>query len=430
MTKTALHPRDELIEIITRIYQRGLTTTSGGNLSILDDDGSIWITPKGTDKGALTAKDIVHVMPDGTARGEHEPSSEYPFHAAVYKARPDMKAIVHAHPPSLVSFAITRKIPDTRILRETHEHCGMVGYAAYALPGSMMLGKVMAEKFAAGHTAVLMENHGIVTIGTSLRHAFQKLESLDLCATITLKAASIGNVHVLPDGVLGTTGCTDSAGVSAVDARCATEPDLGKKMAALVRRSYEQHLVTSTSGIFSARIDDDNFLITPRGVDRKNLKDDDLEVIESGMTSRAEESGGCAALHREIYLKHKGINAIVTAQPPNIMAFAVSDAVFDSRTIPESYIVLRDIRTVPSNRSLGQDRTNAQPLADLITEKMPVILRRNDCLVVTGDSLLQCFDRLEVAEFSARAIIASKALGPVIPIGGREIEDLEKAFNM
>ena len=104
-----LHPRDEIIEIINRVYRMGMTTTSGGNLSIKDDDGCIWITPSGIDKGTLTPKDIVKVLPDMTYEGIHVPSSELPFHSEMYKVRPDVKAIVHAHPPALVSFAIARK---------------------------------------------------------------------------------------------------------------------------------------------------------------------------------------------------------------------------------------------------------------------------------------------------------------------------------
>src|ERR1035437_10611927 len=91
-----LHPRDEIIEIINRIYQNGMTTTSGGNLSMLDDDGSIWITPKGVDKGSLLPADIVRVLPCGNVDGIHDPSSELPFHIAIYKARPDIKAVLHA----------------------------------------------------------------------------------------------------------------------------------------------------------------------------------------------------------------------------------------------------------------------------------------------------------------------------------------------
>ena len=91
-----LHPRDQLVAIMDRIYRNGMTTLSGGNLSIRDDDDSIWITPAGVDKGKLTPKDIICIRPDGTAIGPHRPSSELPFHRAIFARRPDFRAVVHA----------------------------------------------------------------------------------------------------------------------------------------------------------------------------------------------------------------------------------------------------------------------------------------------------------------------------------------------
>ena len=102
-----------------RIYRYRMTTTSGGNLSIRDDDGSIWITPARVDKGSLRREDIVRVRPDGTVDGPHRPSSEFPFHRAIYAARPDLRAIVHAHPVALVAFSICRRVPDTRLLPQS-----------------------------------------------------------------------------------------------------------------------------------------------------------------------------------------------------------------------------------------------------------------------------------------------------------------------
>ena len=101
--------------VISRIYRRGLTTTSGGNISVIDEQGDIWVTPSGIDKGSLTIDDIVCVKADGSIVGRHKPSSEFPFHKAIYAARPDVKAIIHAHPPALVSFSIVRQIPNTKI---------------------------------------------------------------------------------------------------------------------------------------------------------------------------------------------------------------------------------------------------------------------------------------------------------------------------
>ena len=102
-----MHPRDQIVLIISRIYKNGMTTTSGGNVSIIDDQGDIWVTPSGIDKGALGPDDINCIKADGTILGKHKPSSEFPFHSAIYKIRPDLKAIIHAHPPALVgSFPI------------------------------------------------------------------------------------------------------------------------------------------------------------------------------------------------------------------------------------------------------------------------------------------------------------------------------------
>ena len=110
-----LHPRDQIVTLMERIYGYGMTTTSGGNLSILDENGDIWITPAGVDKGSLRPEDIVCVKPDHSVVGEHKPSSEYPFHRSLYEKRRDIRAIVHAHPTALVSFSIARTLTGSPI---------------------------------------------------------------------------------------------------------------------------------------------------------------------------------------------------------------------------------------------------------------------------------------------------------------------------
>jgi L-fuculose-phosphate aldolase len=172
------HPRDQIAEIITRIYRAGLTTTSGGNISIKDAEGNVWITPAGVDKGSLQRTDIVCIRPDGTTAGHRTPSSEYPFHQAIYRARPDYAAIIHAHSPALVSFAIVRKLPDMNIIPQARLVCGKIGYAPYACPGTEELGASIAEQFRQGHAAVIMENHGAVVSGVDIKDAFARFETL------------------------------------------------------------------------------------------------------------------------------------------------------------------------------------------------------------------------------------------------------------
>jgi L-fuculose-phosphate aldolase len=128
-----MHPRDQITMIIDKIYRSGMTTTSGGNISIIDESGDVWVTPSAIDKGSLRPTDIICVRKNGTIEGRHKPSSEYPFHIAIYKCRPDIKAIIHAHPPALVSFSIVRQIPNTNVIPQAKYVCGPIGYAPYEI---------------------------------------------------------------------------------------------------------------------------------------------------------------------------------------------------------------------------------------------------------------------------------------------------------
>jgi len=102
--RSLIHPRDEIVQTMERIYRYRMTTTSGGNLSIRDESGDIWITPARVDKGALRKEDIVQVHPDQRTTGRHKPSSEFPFHKKIYELRPDIGAIgVGVEPPAMAS---------------------------------------------------------------------------------------------------------------------------------------------------------------------------------------------------------------------------------------------------------------------------------------------------------------------------------------
>jgi L-fuculose-phosphate aldolase len=167
-----------------------MTTTSGGNMSVIDSLGNIWITPSGTDKGSLKPGEVVCVSPDGNYEGPLKPSMEYPLHRAVYNARPDIRALIHAHPPVLTSFSIVHRIPDTSILERWREICGTVGYAGYATPGSDAMAENVASEFNRGHGVVIMENHAVVAGGKDLAEALARLEALEKCATTIHSAAS------------------------------------------------------------------------------------------------------------------------------------------------------------------------------------------------------------------------------------------------
>ena len=427
MNFDTLHPADQLVMLMERIYSYGMTTTSGGNLSILDDNGDIWITPGGIDKGTLTRNDIIQVKPDGTVIGIHKPSSEFPVHERIYRTRPDIKGILHAHPPALVAFSMVRKIPETKIIPNVALVCGTLSMAPYDVPGSQGLSKKIAAEFEKGHNMVMLENHGVFVGASDLFKAFMAFETLDFCARVEIEGRKIGKIKVLPDKAVNTS--KEKQQVKMDEFVCTSysseERAARREMCKLIKRAYDQQLFTSTQGTFSQRLSDGSFIITPYSKDRKYLEEEDLVRIQGDWCEAGKVPSRSVVLHKKIYEKHPDINSIIIAHAPNIMAFAVTDAEFDSRTIPESYIMLRDVKKIPFGSSFLQP----DMVADIFEHMTQILIVENDCVIVAGESLLNAFDKLEVMEYSAKAIVASKTLGDVVEISDEEVKDLRKAFN-
>ena len=130
--------------------------------------------------------------------------------------------------------------------------------------------------------------------------------------------------------------------------------------------------------------------------------------------------------HEKIYQKHPQIKAILQAHPLHAMAFAVTDAVFDPRTIPESYILLRDVKKLPYELVY----VDPDGAAEEFSPSRPAMMLENSSVVVTGESLLQAFDRLEVMESTAHSIILTKEIGNIVHITDDEVEDLKVAFHL
>lgn len=420
-----LSPRQQLVTIMHRIYYGGMTTLSGGNLSVRDVDDTIWITPTGVDKGKLIDKDMMSVYADGRFEGLHRPSSELPFHQAIYRARPDLHAIVHAHSPALVAFSIARKIPDTKIIPQAHGICGNVGYAPYALPGSAALGQTIADTFAQGFDVVLLENHGVVTGGHTLLEAFQRLETLDFCARSQMYAQSLGPHTTLSDEQLTLFRHRDNhLPTFTPDYHSSYEREQREKLVDLVRRACERQLMISTEGVASTRIGEDAFLITPTGYDRPSITAQSVVQVRDGQQESGKLASRSVLLHRAIYAQNPNVNAIITAQSPYATAFTISQRAFDTKTIPESYIMLLEAPKVAYGVAYQQPET----LAAMVADGYPVLLLQNDCVLTTGDDLLKAFDRLEVAEFTARSLIESASIGELVPIGEEEIRSLVNKF--
>ncbi len=424
-----MHPAEQICIIISRIYRGGMTTTSGGNLSIMDDNGDMWITPSGIDKGSLKPSDIMCVKADGTVIGPHKPSSEYPFHRALYRMRPKMRSVIHAHPAGLVTFSIVHQIPNTSILPQVHAVCGPIGFAPYDVPGSEALGEKIAEEFRKHpeYKAVIMENHGVVLAGEDIADAYQRFETLELCARTIINAKTLGEPIYLTDEQLNFHESrlpNDFQHFMNVT-HPSEERAIRTEICRMVRRACDQKLMSSSYGTVSMRWKDNDFLITPTGVQRWDIDEEDIVQIKDGMAEAGKLPSHSAALHYEIYRRNPKVNAIVLTQCPSLMGFCTTDSKFDVRTIPESWIFLQDVPKF----EFGSQYTKPAEVAEVFKNR-PCAMLANDSVVVASDSLINAFDRLEVAEFAAKSLILAKPVGDLHPITDKEVEDLRVAFHV
>lgn len=426
-SRNITHPRDEIMRTMDRIYRYRMTTTSGGNLSIRDSSGDIWISPARVDKGSLKRSDIIRVRGDGSTDGPHPPSSEFPFHKAIYETRSDIRAIVHAHPVALVAFSICGKPPDTRLFHQAHAVCGHVGFAPYACPGSEALGRNIAETFGRGSDSVILENHGVVVGGQDLARAFQRFEAFEFAGKTLIKANQLGRVRFLDDARLEQA-ASRSVEFNSIDfdEASALERELRRQLCDFVRRGCRQRLFISTEGSFSARVDDDSFLITPTQQDRELLEPEDFVLVRDNDRESGKLASRAARAHQKIYQSHPHVQAVVFAHPVNATAFSVSDVELNVRTIPESYVFLRDVRRVPYGIQYADDGK----IADFISAANPAAILQNDGVLVTGTSVLDAFDRLEVLESTAEAVINARAIGEVAVMSDSVIDELRTVFNL
>ena len=155
--------KQAVADCMNRLYRQGLTTTSGGNISLRIRGGLVLITPSATDKGCMTAEQIAVIGADGTNHTPRlKPSIETSMHLKIYRKHAHVQAIVHAHPPTASAFAAARQPVNTRLIAESYAITGTPVLAPYALMGSKELAAIVADHISTDTTCILMENHGIL----------------------------------------------------------------------------------------------------------------------------------------------------------------------------------------------------------------------------------------------------------------------------
>lgn len=189
--------RADIVEVGRRLYARGYTASNDGNISVRLDAGRLLMTPTSVCKGFMAPEMMCITDLDGRKlQGDRDPSSEMQMHLEVYRRRPDVQAVVHAHPPIATGFAVAGIPLDRAVLAEVVTTLGSVPIAEYATPSTRELPEAVRQ-YVQAHDGMLLANHGALTLGKDLFSAYFKMETIEHFAKISLVARMLGGERVL-----------------------------------------------------------------------------------------------------------------------------------------------------------------------------------------------------------------------------------------
>ncbi len=193
--------KSSIVEVSRLLYSKNLATAFEGNISVIEDN-KIYITPSGICKGFVTEEMLVVMDLDGNVlEGDYKPSSEAKMHFAAYRNRPDIKAVVHAHPPYATAFALANKPIETKAYPEMIVLFGKIPLAAYGTPSTDEIYYGMEQPIKE-YDIILLANHGVIAVGSDVYNAFFKLESAEGIAKVLTLAGQLGGARELPPNKL------------------------------------------------------------------------------------------------------------------------------------------------------------------------------------------------------------------------------------
>jgi L-fuculose-phosphate aldolase len=214
--------RADIVEVGRRMYARGYTASNDGNISARLGADRLVMTPKSVCKGFMTP-DMMCVtdLAGRKLQGDRDPSSEMLMHLEVYRQRPDVQAVVHAHPPIATGFAVAGIPLDRAVLAEVLTTLGSIPIAEYATPSTQELPEAV-RKYIKAHDGMLLANHGALTVGADLFSAYYKMETIEHFAKISLVARLLGRENLIArEEVTRLQGLRDTYGIKAPAPICA-----------------------------------------------------------------------------------------------------------------------------------------------------------------------------------------------------------------
>ncbi len=196
---TAEQIKQEICEVGHRLYDHGFVAANDGNISVKLNDNEFYCTPTGVSKGSLTPDMIIKIDAEGNKiEGTLNPSSEIKMHLRVFRERPDVNAVVHAHPPVATAFTVAGIPLDRYILPEAVLTIGDVPTCAYATPSTMEIPDSLMP-YIQEHDAFMLKNHGALTVGNTLTRAFFTMEEVEFNAKIMKYAMELGRIQEISE---------------------------------------------------------------------------------------------------------------------------------------------------------------------------------------------------------------------------------------
>lgn len=411
---------------IQRLYDKDLTTMSGGNLSVKGEN-AIYVTPSEIDKGNLTTEDIMEVRENGEKLGKHRVTSEFPVHQAVYEKNPEGQAVLHSHTFSILGYSTARILPKVNLLAETGKNLGnKIGLAAYADPGTKKLAEETIRILNGSNRVAILENHGLFIVDKNMADCYDVLEDLDLVCNIEMNAHKMGaDVQELNTEQIQKFAAFEShipkAGGNTAEVIEGYSSER-KLLVELLQRLYKRKISTCKNACFSCRLENGDILLNPDGIDVMELTPDSLVVIRQGAYWGEHLPHRDAYLHLSMYADSTKNSSIITARPPYMMAYGCSDKEYVTRTIPECYGYLRNI----SKKEFCYGNEACETLKGHFDDYHNTVLIKNYLSIVAAEYPLKAYDRMEVAESTAMAIINTYPIATPVLMSQEAVEVIQK----
>jgi len=383
-----VHPADQVVDSMTRLYSRNMTTITGGNISVRDENGDTWISPTRLDKGYLKHEDICVLRANGELEGRFKPSIEYRFHLGLLDYIPGCTAVIHAHCPDATAFCALDRYPNLNLWHACKEAFKPedLGRVDFFTPGSDELKDAIVEQGKQGKSVIFMNNHGILVGGKDIYDAWAKIEMIEKLATIDLISHRLGPVkeiegdlvsYARPIEVKPATFCT------------VKESIIRKQVAHYAWRAYNKGIMSTISGSYSAKVDDNSFIITPAGCDFKETTPEELVLIRDGVAYGGQPNEDWK-IHEQIYKNNPGYTACYIVTPLYGMAYACNETKMDLS-------IYMGLRGYAGMKRLPYNSTLEEVVAAISPERSVAMVYNRFYIVATRDPQ-RSFNEMESLE--------------------------------